>query len=152
MSGAPFEELMEIALREAAIAGAAGEVPIGALVVNNDGSVLSSTHNRREELADPTAHAEILALREAATKLGSWRLQGCTLVVTLEPCAMCAGAAVNSRLQRIVYGAPDPKAGACWSLYNIPQDRRLNHRIELVAGVLEERCATVLSEFFAAHR
>ncbi len=147
-----MEQLMEQALAEAEAAGRAGDVPVGAVIADPDGRVLASDHNRREGMPDPTAHAEMLAIRAAALEVGSWRLDGLTLVVTLEPCAMCAGAAVNARLDRIVYGAPDLKAGACWSLYNIPQDRRLNHQIELVAGVLEERCQALLSSFFSARR
>lgn len=144
--------LMGLALDQARLAADVGEVPVGALVVDPQGRVVASDHNRREELADPTAHAEILVLRAAAQALGSWRLEGHTLVVTLEPCAMCAGAAVNARLARIVYAAPDLRAGACWSLYNVAQDRRLNHTVELVAGVGEEESAALLARFFAAKR
>ena len=143
---------MEAALAEAARAPAYGDVPVGAVLVDPDGQVAAADHNRREELRDPTAHAEMLVLSAAARRAGTWRLDGHTLVVTLEPCAMCAGAAVAARLERIVYGAPDLKAGAAWSLYNIPQDRRLNHRMELVAGVLEEECASVLADFFGRLR
>jgi tRNA(adenine34) deaminase len=114
--------------------------------------VVGTDHNRREELADPTAHAELVVLSARARELGDWRLDGHTLVVTLEPCVMCAGAAVLARLDRIVYGAADLKAGAAWSLYNIPQDRRLNHRVELIDGVLEEECSAPLTEFFASRR
>ena len=141
---------MERALAQARRAVGHGDVPIGAVLVDPDGVVVSEDHNRREQSADPTAHAEILVLRSAATD--SWRLDGHTLVVTLEPCAMCAGAAVLARLERIVYGAADLKAGACWSLYNIPQDERLNHTVDLVAGVRESECAAVLDDFFAACR
>ena len=116
------------------------------------GSLRQPDHNRREELRDPTAHAEMLVLSAAARRAGTWRLDGHTLVVTLEPCAMCAGAAVAARLERIVYGAADLKAGAAWSLYNIPQDRRLNHRMELVAGVLEKECASMIVDFFGRLR
>jgi tRNA(adenine34) deaminase len=143
---------MEAALAEARRAPEHGDIPVGAVVVDPDGAVVASDHNRRALLFDPTAHAEVLVLAAAARARRSWRLDGHTLVVTLEPCAMCAGAAVNARLERIVYGAPDPTAGACWSLYNIPQDRRLNHSVELVAGVMADVSATLLSEFFAERR
>ena len=143
---------MEAALAEAARAPAYGDVPVGAVLVDPDGQLAAADHNRREELRDPTAHAEMLVLSAAARRAGTWRLDGHTLVVTLEPCAMCAGAAVAARLERIVYGAADLKAGAAWSLYNIPQDRRLNHRMELVAGVLEKECASVLADFFGRLR
>jgi tRNA(adenine34) deaminase len=125
---------------------------VGAVLLDSDGIVVAVDRNRREELADPTAHAEILALSARARQLGDWRLIGHTLVVTLEPCAMCAGASVLARLDRIVYGAADLKAGAAWSLYNIPQDRRLNHRVELVEGVLAEESAALLERFFGDHR
>jgi tRNA(adenine34) deaminase len=145
-----WDEAMGRALAQARRAAGHGDVPIGAVLVDPDGVVVSEDHNRREQSADPTAHAEILVLRSAATD--SWRLDGHTLVVTLEPCAMCAGAAVLARLARIVYGATDLKAGACWSLYNIPQDERLNHHVELEAGVRESECVRVLDDFFAARR
>ena len=138
---------MEAALAEASRAVAHGDVPVGAVLVDPDGQPVAADHNRREELRDPTAHAEVLVLSAAARRIGQWRLGGHTLVVTLEPCAMCAGAAVAARLERIVYGAADLKAGAAWSLYNIPQDRRLNHRMDLVAGVLEGQCAAMLASF-----
>jgi tRNA(adenine34) deaminase len=141
---------MELALEQARAAAAEGEVPIGALVVRReDGVVLASAHNRRELDQDPTAHAEILALREAARRLGSWRLEGCALVVTLEPCPMCAGAIVNARIEELVYGADDPKAGAVRTLYALCEDARLNHRLEVVPGVLAEACAAELRSFFA---
>jgi tRNA(adenine34) deaminase len=143
---------MERALTEAARAPGHGDVPIGALLVGPGGEVVAADHNRREERSDPTAHAEMLVLQARAAELGDWRLMGHTLVVTLEPCAMCAMAAVWARVDRIVYGAPDPKAGAAWSLYNIPQDERLNHRCELVEGVLAGRCAALLEEFFGGLR
>ena len=143
---------MEAALAEAGRASAHGDVPVGAVLVDPDGQPAATDRNRREELRDPTAHAEVLVLSAAARRAGKWRLDGHTLVVTLEPCAMCAGAAVAARLERIVYGAPDLKAGAAWSLYNIPQDRRLNHRMDLVAGVLEEECASLLADFFGQLR
>lgn len=132
------EELMRIALAEAAAAIPAGDVPVGAVVVDATGAVLAAAHNHREADQDPTAHAELLALRAAAQALGQWRLDGCTLVVTLEPCTMCAGAAVLARLRRVVYGAVDPKAGAVGSLWDVVRDRRLNHRPEVVSGVLAE--------------
>ncbi len=147
-----YEEPMRTALELAKRAADRGDVPVGAVLLDRTGAIVASDHNRREELADPTAHAEMLVLSEAARRLGDWRLTGHTLVVTLEPCAMCAMAAVWARVDRIVYGAPDPKAGAAWSLYNIPQDARLNHRVDLVHGVLEEECAEILSGFFTERR
>ena len=147
-----FTDAMRTALAEAEQAAQHGDVPIGAVLVDTDGKVVAADHNRREELADPTAHAEMLVLQQAGRALGTWRLTGYTLVVTLEPCAMCAGAAVHARLDRIVYAAPDEKAGACWSLYNIPQDARLNHRVELEAGLMEEEAAQLLREFFHEKR
>lgn len=143
---------MELALREARRGGAAGEVPVGAVVVAPDGEVLSRAHNRPVGANDPTAHAEILALRKAARRLGNYRLTGCRLVVTLEPCPMCAGAAVHARIAEIVYGAPDPKGGAVRSLYRIAQDRRLNHRARVRGGVLSAECAALLTEFFRSRR
>ncbi len=143
---------MREALREARQAAAHGDVPIGAVVVDADGEVLAAEHNRREQAADPTAHAEVLALRAAAGARGEWRLAGCTLVVTLEPCAMCAGASVLARVERVVFGVYDEKAGAVGSLWDLPRDRRLNHRPEVVAGVLADECGAVLREFFDAHR
>ncbi|HLG05529.1 MAG TPA: nucleoside deaminase [Gemmatimonadales bacterium] len=143
---------MRFALVESRQAIEHGDVPIGAVVLGPDGSVVAFDHNRREELSDPTAHAEMLVLRAAAAALGDWRLIGHTLVVTVEPCAMCAMAAVWARVDRIVYGAPDLKAGAAWSLFNIPQDERLNHRCDLVSGVLAEECAAILGQFFDGRR
>ncbi|MFD8560460.1 tRNA adenosine(34) deaminase TadA [Streptosporangium canum] len=143
---------MRLALAQAAAAGARGEVPVGAVVLGPDGSVLARAGNDRESLNDPTAHAEILALREAARARGEWRLTGCTLVVTLEPCTMCAGASVLARVDRIVYGAVDAKGGAAGSLWDVVRDRRLNHRPEVVMGVLAEECAGVLTEFFTVRR
>jgi len=140
------------ALDEARLALVHDDVPVGAVVVDAAGEVVASDHNRREELRDPTAHAELLVLSRAARSRGDWRLDGHTLVVTLEPCPMCAGAAVWSRIDRIVYGATDLKAGGVWSLYNIPQDARLNHRSEVVAGVLAEECSSLLSSFFESRR
>lgn len=143
--------LMRLAIAEAGHALAHDDVPVGAVVVRN-GEVIASRHNERELTGDPTAHAEILALRDAAEAVGSWHLTDCTLVVTLEPCLMCGGAAVNSRLQRVVYGAADMAAGACLSLYNVCDDPRLNHRIELTPGVESDACAELLTDFFAARR
>ena len=143
---------MEAALDEAGAAAAAGEVPVGALVVSAAGELLARAHNRRESDGDPLAHAELLAIRQAARELGGWRLVGATLYVTLEPCAMCAGALVLARVGRLVYGAPDPKAGFCGSLGDLVRDPRLNHRLEVVAGVLGERSAELLKGFFAGLR
>ena len=143
---------MRLALEEAARATEHGDVPIGAVLVDADGQVLARAHNERELAADPTAHAEVLVLRRAAEQLGAWRLEGCTLVVTLEPCTMCAGAVVLSRVDRLVYGATDPKAGAVGSLWDVVRDRRLNHRPEVVGGVLAEESGALLREFFTAHR
>jgi tRNA(adenine34) deaminase len=143
---------MDAALAEARAAMDHGDVPVGAVLVGPDGDIVAADHNRREEHRDPTAHAELLVLSKAARDAGDWRLIGHTLVVTLEPCAMCAGAAVWARVDRIVYGAADLKAGAAWSLFNIPQDERLNHHIELVAGVSEAKSTTLLETFFAARR
>ena len=147
-----FDQPMRRALEAARRAAAAGDVPVGAVLLDISGDIVTVDRNRREELSDPTAHAEMLVLSCRAREVGDWRLTGHTLVVTLEPCPMCAGAAVWARIDRIVYGAADPKAGAAWSLYNIPQDRRLNHRIELVEGVLAIESASLLEEFFAAKR
>ncbi|AZM57755.1 tRNA-specific adenosine deaminase [Streptomyces sp. WAC 01529] len=140
---------MRLALAEAGLAGRGGDVPVGAVVLSPDGTtVLGAGHNERELTGDPTAHAEVLALRRAAAELGQWRLTGCTLVVTLEPCTMCAGALVQSRVDRVVYGARDDKAGAVGSLWDVVRDRRLNHRPEVIPGVLAEECATPLTDFF----
>jgi len=145
-------QAMHTALAAARDALEAGEVPVGAVLLDTDGEMVAVDRNRREELHDPTAHAEMLVLSSRARQLGDWRLSGHTLVVTLEPCAMCAGACVLARLERLVYGAADPKAGAAWSLYNIPQDRRLNHRVEMEEGVLADESSALLSEFFARRR
>ena len=145
------ERTMRLALEEAKRCLDHGDVPIGA-VVTREGDVLSSAGNERELASDPTAHAEILALRAAAAALGSWRLEGCTLTVTLEPCAMCAGAAVLSRLDRVVFGAADPKAGFAGSLGNLVQDPRLNHTVSLTDGVLAEECGDLLRTFFRERR
>ncbi|MEU7895420.1 tRNA adenosine(34) deaminase TadA [Nonomuraea sp. NPDC049152] len=143
---------MRLALVEASAAAARGEVPVGAVVLDPSGEVLARAGNDREAGADPTAHAEVLALRAAAASLGTWRLGGCTLVVTLEPCTMCAGAAVLARVDRIVYGAVDAKAGAVGSLWDVVRDRRLNHRPEVIMGVLEDECSSALKEFFGTRR
>ena len=148
---APYAAWMDEALAEARAADRAGDVPVGAAIVR-DGRTVARAHNRRALDADPTAHAEMLAIRAAAEALGDWRLRGCTLVVTLEPCCMCAGAIVLARLDRLVYGARDPKAGAVDSLYRICTDERLNHRVEIVAGVREAECARLLTAFFRRQR
>jgi len=142
---------MRAAIAEAGLALDEGEVPIGAVVVH-DGRIIGRGHNQRETLNDPTAHAEMIAITAAASHLQSWRLEGCSLYVTLEPCAMCAGAIVLARLERLVFGAADPKAGACMSLYQITADERLNHRVALEYGILREECAEVLQQFFAKQR
>jgi tRNA(adenine34) deaminase len=143
---------MRQALKAAAEAAGHGDVPVGAVLLDESGAVVAVDHNRREELSDPTGHAEILVISARAREIDDWRLTGHTLVVTLEPCPMCAGAAVLARLDRIVYGAADLKAGAAWSLYNIPQDRRLNHRIDLIDGILSNECSDLLTKFFADRR
>jgi len=142
---------MRLALREAELASAHGDVPIGA-VVEHDGELIAAAHNERELRQDPTAHAEVLALREAARALGSWRVLDATIYVTLEPCAMCAGAIVLARVARVVFGAEDPKAGACGSVLDVLADTRLNHRPEVLAGLLREECSELLRSFFAARR
>ena len=150
---AQFESLMREALALAAHAASIGEVPIGCVVVDDlTGQVLGRGYNRREADHDPTAHAEILALREAAHARGHWRLTDCTLLVTLEPCPMCAGAIVNARIGRLVYGCDDPKAGAVRTLYQICEDPKLNHRVTVTAGILAEDCAELLRAFFRAQR
>ncbi len=143
---------MRRALAQAVRAGERGEVPVGAVVLDADGAIVAEAGNDREASADPTAHAEVLALRSAAEARGEWRLTGCTLVVTLEPCTMCAGAAVQARVDRVVYGADDDKAGAVGSLWDVVRDRRLNHRPEVVRGVLAAECSAVLTDFFARRR
>jgi tRNA(adenine34) deaminase len=143
---------MEMALEEAAVAGAEDEVPVGAVVVSFDQGVIGRAHNQRERLHDPTAHAEMIAITQAAAALQSWRLERTALYVTLEPCPMCAGAIVQARIPLVVYGCTDDKAGACHTLYQITADPRLNHRAQVVGGVLAGRCAAVLSDFFAAKR
>jgi tRNA(adenine34) deaminase len=143
---------MRLALEHAARAERHGDVPIGAVLVDPDGVVVAAAGNERELTADPTAHAEVLVLREAARALGSWRLSGHTLVVTLEPCTMCAGALVLARVERLVFGAFDPKAGAVASLWDVVRDSRLNHRVEVTGGILEAECGQLLADFFARHR
>lgn len=143
---------MDAALEVARSAAALGEVPVGAVVLGPSGEVIASAHNAREADHDPTAHAEVVALRRAGAALESWQLTGCTLAVTLEPCTMCAGALVLARVARLVFGAWDPKAGAVGSLWDVVRDRRLNHRPEVVAGVREAECAALLADFFAARR
>lgn len=144
------EAAMRLALEQARLAG--DDVPIGAVVLDPAGRVIGRGRNERELHGDPTAHAEVVAMREAARAVGEWRLEGCTLVVTLEPCTMCAGAVVNARIARLVYGASDEKAGAVGSLWDVVRDRRLNHRPEVVAGVLADECAALLKDFFAQQR
>ncbi len=144
-------DAMEVALVEARLAIAHDDVPVGAVVLVN-GKVIAQRHNQREQQQDPCGHAEILAIRDAAAALGTWRLDDATLVVTLEPCSMCAGAIVSSRVKRLVFGASDSKAGACGSLYNLLSDPRLHHEVELVTGVRREACAALLTDFFAAKR
>lgn len=143
---------MELALDEAAAAAAEDEVPVGAVVIHPEMGVIARAHNQREQLHDPTAHAELVAITHAAAAVKSWRLDRCILYVTLEPCPMCAGAVVNARLPLVVYGCTDPKAGACHTLYQIASDPRLNHRARVVGGVLADRCGGVLTEFFARKR
>lgn len=143
---------MEMALEEAALAMAEDEVPVGAIIVSLKQGIIGQAHNQREQLKDPTAHAEMLAITQAAQALNSWRLDNCLLYATLEPCPMCAGAIVQARLPMVVYGASDPKAGACDTLYQITSDGRLNHRAQVISGVLAERCGDILTEFFAAKR
>ena len=145
------DALMEVALAEASEGAEAGEVPVGAVVAVGD-RIVARRHNERESLIDPTAHAELLALRDAAAEMGSWHLAGATLVVTLEPCPMCAGAAWAARLDRVVWGAPNPDAGALGSLYHLGADPRLNHEFELGHGVRAEECASLLADFFAERR
>ena len=145
------QRFMRKAIDAAAIAEENGDVPIGAVIVHKN-QIIAKAYNQREQLADPTAHAEIIALTQAAAFLESWRLHDCTIYVTLEPCPMCAGALVLARIDRLVYGCDDPKTGACKSLYNIVQDDRLNHRLEVTSEVLADECSSILSEFFSKKR
>jgi len=147
-----YDEAMRTALAQAELAGARGDVPVGAVVLGPDGVALAFGYNDREDSGDPTAHAEVVAIRAAARLLGAWRLSGCALVVTLEPCTMCAGAIILARLDKVVYGAVDPKAGAAGSLWDVLRDRRLNHRPEVVPGVLAEECGALLKAFFDPRR
>ena len=146
------DEAMAVALEEASAAADAGDVPVGAVVLGPDGALLARRRNERELRRDPVAHAELLAIQDAAAALGDWRLTGCTVVVTLEPCPMCAGALVAARVATVVFGAADPKAGACGTLYNLCVDPRLNHEVQVVPGVRSEACSDVLSSFFAGRR
>jgi len=147
----PHEAWMGQALREAEAALAEEEVPVGAIIVH-DGQVIASAHNQREQLRDPTAHAEMIAITQAAESLGSWRLEGCTLYVTLEPCPMCAGAILQARIPHVVYGAADPKAGAVASLFELLQDSRLNHCSKVTSGVFAKPCGEILTRFFEQKR
>jgi tRNA(adenine34) deaminase len=151
-----FEPAMRLALAEATAAGPetgrAEDIPVGAVILDEAGTVIARARNRREIDRDPTAHAEIVAIRQAARALGSWRLTGLTLVVTLEPCTMCAGAVTAARLARVVYGAEDPKAGAAGSLWDVLRDTRLNHHPEVIGGILADECGDLLRDFFAARR
>jgi tRNA(adenine34) deaminase len=149
-----FEPAMRLALDQAAVlpAGDDTEVPVGAVVLDPAGAVAGAGRNRQEADSDPTAHAEVVAIRQAAAARGNWRLDGCTLVVTLEPCTMCAGAMTAARVDRLVYGAADPRAGAAGSLWDVLRDRRLPHRVEVIGGVLEDECAALLRAFFARRR
>jgi tRNA(adenine34) deaminase len=140
-------EYMHLALERARLAPALGEVPIAAVLVLDD-QILSQVHNFREVWQDPTAHAEVVAIREAATRLGTWRLTGTTMYVTVEPCSMCAGAIIQARVTRLVFGARDPKAGACGSVFNLPDERRLNHRVAVVGGLLEQESQDLMQAFF----
>jgi tRNA(adenine34) deaminase len=148
---APDERVMRLALEEARAAAAGGDVPVGAVIVRGD-EVLARQGNAREREQNPTAHAEILALRQASSAIGSWHLEGCAMVVTLEPCAMCAGAIVLARLDRLVFGASDPKAGFAGSLGDLVRDGRLNHEVDVTVGVLAEECGEILRSFFAERR
>ncbi len=145
------EHFMKLAIEQAEVAEENGDVPIGAVIVYEN-RIIARAYNQREQLSDPTAHAEIIALTQAAAFLESWRLHGCTIYVTLEPCPMCAGALVLARLDRLVFGCDDPKSGACGSLYNIVEDERLNHRLQVTAGVLAEQCSEQLQSFFKLRR
>ncbi len=148
----PRETWMRAALHEARKAAASGEVPVGAVVVSPEGMILSRAYNRPVSSCDPTAHAEILALRKAAKKTGNYRLSGCRLVVTIEPCPMCAGASIHARVAEILYGADDPKTGAVRTLYRLASDSRLNHRAAVISGILADECAELLKDFFQTRR
>ena len=143
---------MQLAIQEAQAAADENEVPVGAVIVCGDGQVIASDHNRREQLRDPTAHAEMLAITQAANALGAWRLENCTLYSTLEPCPMCAGAIVGARIPLVVYGAADPKSGAVHSMFNLLHDPRLNHQCSVISGILAEQCGNLLVRFFQKQR
>ncbi|HXX56946.1 MAG TPA: tRNA adenosine(34) deaminase TadA [Thermodesulfovibrionales bacterium] len=145
-------DFMRLALKEAGLAFSDGEVPVGAVLVGKDCGIITVAHNRRESLLDPTAHAEVIALREGAKIVQNWRLSGAVLYVTKEPCVMCAGAMINARLGKLVYGCRDSKGGAVESLYTLLDDKRLNHRVDVVSGILEEECASLLKSFFQERR
>lgn len=145
-------EAIRLALAQAQLAGTDGDIPIGAVVLDASGTVIAAAHNQREVLTDPTAHAEVLALREAARVIGDWRLEGCTIAVTLEPCPMCAGAIVMSRISRLVFGAWNPEYGAAGSAWDLVRDRRLNHRVEVIGGVREADCGSLVQTFLAERR
>jgi len=145
-------KFMLLAIEEAQLAGSIGEVPVGAVITDLSHNLISSGHNLRETTNDPTAHAELIAIRKASEKLKSWRIEGATLYVTLEPCAMCMGAIVLARIRRMVFGTRDPKAGAVYSVYNIGTDKKLNHNVEVIEGVLETECSTLLKDFFGEMR
>lgn len=146
-----MKKYMVEALKEAEIAASEGEVPVGAVIVR-DGEIIARAHNMTEQTKDPTAHAEMLAIRQASQRLGGWRLPGCHMYVTAEPCSMCAGAIVWARIEKLVIGTMDPKAGACGSVFNIPQDRRLNHFVEIETGLMREECSQILKDFFSRLR
>ena len=148
-----IEEAMRVAIDHAKIASVASkDVPVGAVILNADGDLISTGNNQRELLNDPTAHAEIVAIRHAAKALGNWRLDGCSIIVTLEPCAMCAGAITQSRISKVVFGAWDEKAGASGSVWDLLRDPRALHKVEVASGVLEEECSAMLKEFFSEQR
>ncbi len=152
LASSQYADAMRAALEQAVLARETGDVPVGCVVLGPGNTIIGRGRNEREARSDPTAHAEIIAIRQAAQAIGGWRLLGCTLVVTLEPCAMCAGATVLSRLDRLVYGATDPKAGAAGSLWDVVRDRRLNHRPDVVSGILADECAALLTDFFRQRR
>ncbi|MEW6358098.1 MAG: tRNA adenosine(34) deaminase TadA [Planctomycetota bacterium] len=151
LGGDRHEYYMAQALREAGVAFEEGEVPVGAVIVH-EGRIIARAHNQRERLHDPTAHAEMIAITQAAEYLQAWRLTGCTMVVTLEPCAMCAGAMVLARMDRLIFGAFDPKAGACGSVLDVIREPKLNHHMEVISGILQDECGAILTEFFKARR
>jgi len=146
-----MKKYMMEALKEAEIAASEGEVPVGAVIVR-DGEIIAKAHNMTEQSKDPTAHAEVLAIRQASQGLGGWRLPGCQMFVTAEPCSMCAGAIVWARIEKLYIGTMDPKAGACGSVFNIPQDKRLNHYVEIETGIMRDECSQILKDFFSKLR